>query len=313
MSSDYYKVLDVAENATAKEIKSAFRRLAKKFHPDRNRGNKDAENRFKELSEAYETLGDSQKKSQYDTMRKYGAFAGRGGQPGQQGFNDEGMDFSQFFRQGGGGRGGFQTFRSGGLDGLNGFEEIISKMFGGGQNPFTQGGGRQRGQPMKGQNISTELTISFKESVTGVGRRIQLENSSRKLNVKIPAGIESGGKIRLAGQGMAGAGGGPNGDLIITVNVKADQQFRREGNNIHTTVEVPFTKAILGGKVPVTTLAKKVSLTLPPGTQPGTVMRLKGLGLSLANAKGDMLVEVKVTLPEKLTDDQRKIIEGWEE
>jgi len=307
LSKNYYEILGVAESASPDEIKKAFRTLAKKYHPDRNPGDNASETKFKEISEAYNTLSDAKKKSEYDTLRKYGAFTGAGAGSGG-GFNPQ--DFEQFFRRGGGGRGGFQTFGSGGFDDLGGFEDVISQLFGG-QSPF---GGkkrdRQQARPQKGADFTTSLSISFMESVNGAQRLVTV--SGKKLKIKIPKGIENGGKIRLAGQGQPGRMGGPAGDLIITVNVMPDQKFDRKGNDIHTTVTIPFTQAILGGKVKVDTLAKKISLTVPPGTQPGMLMRLKGLGLSVGGKQGDQFVEIKVEIPKDLTDEQRKLLEGWE-
>ena len=307
MSKNYYEILGVSESASPEEIKKAFRALAKKYHPDRNKGDRSSEQKFKEISEAYNTLSDPKKKSEYDTLRKYGAFTGAGA-GGGGGFNPQ--DFEQFFRGGAGGRGGFQTFGSGGFDDLGGFEDVISQLFGG-QSPF---GGRKQGRrqagPQKGGNLTTSLSISFMESVNGAERLVTV--SGKKLKIRIPKGIDNGGKIRLAGQGQPGVMGGPAGDLIITVKVMADQKFDRKGNDIHTSVTIPFTRAILGGKVEVETLTKKISLTVPPGTQPGTLMRLKGLGLSVGGKQGDQFVEIKVEIPKDITDEQRELLNGWE-
>ncbi|MBD3403286.1 DnaJ domain-containing protein, partial [candidate division GN15 bacterium] len=226
MARDYYDILGVTDSASAADIKKAFRTLAKKYHPDRNKGDAEAEKRFKEISEAYETLSDDKKRREYDTMKKYGAFAGGGpGGPGGAGFGgfQQGahFDFSDLF--GGGGPGGRRThFRTGGA-GMGGFEDLFSSIFGGapgGANPFGQTTGRPRPEGVKrGADLHTSLTISFMEAVRGTERTIQLREFGKKLAVKIPAGIEDGGKIRLRGQGHFGDYGGSNGDLIITVNV----------------------------------------------------------------------------------------------
>ncbi|HOP06989.1 MAG TPA: J domain-containing protein [candidate division Zixibacteria bacterium] len=316
MSENYYKTLGVSEDASQDEIKKAFRTLAKKYHPDRNKGDKAAESRFKEISEAHETLADPKKRAEYDTMLKYGAFAGQpGGYPGA-GRGPGSDDFSQFFRQGPQGRGGFQSFRfGGGVDGLGGLEDILSSFFGGGSGtPFgkAQAGGFRRQRPRRGANAKAELTVTFREAIGGTKRVLVLQPGDRKISVKIPKGIENGGKIRLAGLGAPGQMGGNNGDLIITVKVMTDQQFDRKGNDIHTSVEVPFTRAILGGKVEVKSLTKTVALNLKPGTQPGTKMRLKGLGLELNGKTGDLFVTINVTLPTSLSDEQRAFLEKWE-
>jgi DnaJ-class molecular chaperone len=294
VGKDYYQTLGVSETASPEEIKKRFRKLAMKYHPDRNHGDEAAEDKFKEISEAYETLSDPKKKQEYDTMRKYGAFAGAGGGgPGGGGF-----DFSQFFRQGGGPGGGFQTFRSSGVDGLNGFEDILNSFFsGGGGFSFSTGGGRggrQRGQRVqRAPNVEASIAVSFWESVRGTTRELSIQPTGKKLKVRIPVGIENGGKIRLKGQGQPDPHTGQFSDLIITVKVS-------------------FKDAILGTKVDVKTLTKKVSLTLKPGTQPGTLMRLKGQGLSVGDKQGDCFVRIEVEIPTTLTEEQRKLLEGWD-
>ncbi len=307
MCKDFYDILGVSDSASEAEIKKSFRRLAKKFHPDRNHGDKQAEEKFKEISEAYETLSSPKKKAQYDQMRKYGAFAGAGGPPG--GMN--GQDFSQFFRQGGGRGGGFQTFSFGGSGGLNGMEELMAQFFGGQGDVFSSGrrGGGRRRQPQKGADFTADLSVSFMESINGAERLVNV--GGKKLKIKIPKGIDNGGKIRLKGQGQPSPMGGPNGDLIIKVTVMPDKKFERKGNDIYSCVDVSFKDAILGSKVQVDTLTKKISLTLPPGTQPGTVMRLKGQGLAVGKSQGDLYVTVKVDIPTTITDEQKKMLEGW--
>jgi DnaJ-class molecular chaperone len=313
MGKSYYDILGVSENASPEEIKKAFRTLAKKYHPDRNPGDKTAEEKFKEISAAHETLSDPKKRQEYDMMRKYGAFTGAGARPGGAGFGGADFDFSDLFRQGKGGRGGFQTFRFSGSPGIDGFEDIISSFFGGG-DPFAGGRKRRRPRVQKGANLTAELSISFMEAVNGTKRTITIGQTSKKLAVSIPKGIEDGGKIRLAGQGMPGPQGVPgaqNGDLIITVRVMPDQQFERKGNDIYTSVVVSFKEAILGVQKEVRTLSKKVMLRIPPGTQPGTRMRLKGQGLAVTGSQGDLYVEIKVEIPKTLTEEQKKMLEGW--
>ncbi len=310
MAPDYYKTLGVSEDSDSSEIKREFRKLAKKYHPDRHRGDKDAEERFKSISEAYETLSDPKKREEYDMMRKYGAFSGAGARgAGGSPFGQEGFDFSQFVRQGN----GFATFGSGGMNGSGGFEDIFSQIFGGGST-FGQGrrAGGRGGRRQANANIKTSLTISFQEAVQGTTRAIQLQGTDRKLSVKIPAGIENGGKVRLRGQGQQSRFRGQSGDLIITVKVMPDKKFERKGNDIYTTVEVSFKEAILGSRKNVKTLTKTIALKIPPGTQPGTVMRLKGQGLSVGT-QGDLYVEVQVTIPKELTEEQRKTLEAWGE
>ena len=311
MSKTFYDTLGVGESASPDEIKKQFRKLAMKYHPDRNHGDKAAEDKFKTISEAHETLSDPTKKQEYDNMLKYGAFtgAGSGGGGGQ-------ADFSHLFRQGGGQRGGFQTFRSGGLDGLEGFEDILSSLFGGGggfSSSTGRQGGRRRNQQrqQKVPNLETSVSIAFMEAVRGTQRELTLQPIGRKLNVKIPAGIDNGGKIRLRGQGQPDPYTGKNSDLIITVKVMPDQNFERKGNDVYTKVKVSFKDAILGTKTKVKTLTKTVSLNIKPGTQPGTLMRLKGLGLAVGKKTGDCYVRIDIEIPETITDEQRKTLEEW--
>ncbi len=303
MATDFYKALGVKETATADEIKKAFRALAKKFHPDRNRGKKEAEERFKEISEAYDTLSDPKKKSEYDLMRQYG-----GESPfGRQGQSPYGAGT---FRQAGPGGTRFEFHTSG--EGFENIEDLFGDLFGRTsrrgrkQSPFSQ---PEEEQP-RGQDVHSEISVTFMEAIKGVSRLIQLPDG-KKIRVKIPAGIESGGKIRLAGQGQPSIFGGEIGDLIITVKVLPDQNFSRKENDVYTSVTIPFTDAILGTKVNVKTLSKTVALTVPPGTQPGAKLRLKGQGLAVGNEQGDLFVEIKIELPKTLTAEQKKFLEKW--
>ena len=329
MGKNYYDILGVSESASQDEIKRAFRSLAKKYHPDRNPGDKTAEAKFKEISEANETLSDPKKRSEYDMMLKYGAFTGAGAGRGAGGFCGADFDFSDFFRQGTGGRGGFQTFRfsSSGFDNI---EDILSSFFGGRGSPFgsraedpfatqtedlfTGRRGRRPSRTLKGADLRITLSVSFMEAINGTERKLKIHQTGKTLSIKIPAGIEDGGKIRLAGQGMPGpqgTHGGVNGDLIITVRVMPDQQFERKGNDIYTSATISFKEAILGCKIQVKTLTKTVALTVPPGTQPGRKLRLKGQGLTVGESHGDLYVEIKVEIPKTLTEKQRKMLEEW--
>lgn len=309
MAKDFYEVLGVSESASIEEIKKQFRKLAKKYHPDRNKGDKAAEEKFKEVSEAYETLSDSKKRTEYDTLRKYGAFAGGPQGPYAEGYGPSGFDFSNF-----GNRGGRTTVHFGGtgdVGDMEGWDDILSSILGRtGKGRFDFGSAQQ--MPKRGNDLTSEISISFRESVNGTTRMLSLGRGKSRLKVKIPAGIEDGGKIRLAGQGEPGLYGGPNGDILITVRVMPDQQFTRKGNDIYSSVEISFIEAINGCKKNVSTLTKTVSLTIPPGTQPGTLLRLKGQGLSVNGVQGDQYVEVKVSIPKNLTEKQRKMLEEWE-
>jgi DnaJ-class molecular chaperone len=297
MARDFYQILGVTETATADEIKKQFRKLAKQHHPDRNKGDKSSEAKFKEISEAYDTLSDDKKRTEYDTLRRYGAFSGQGGQQG-------GFDPTQFRR-------GTQSTTGG----EENWEEILSQFFGG-DTPFTGGGSRTRRRssrqirPERGNDLEAEIIIPFMDAVNGATRMIQI--GPKKLNVHIPAGIDENGRIRLGGQGEPGINNGPSGDLLITVHISPDPYFTRKGEDIYSSIEIPFTDAILGSKRSVRTLTKTVALAIPPGTQPGAMLRLKGQGISANGAVGDQYVEVKVSIPKNLTAMQKKMIEEWE-
>lgn len=334
MAKTYYDNLGVSEDASADDIKRAFRKMAKKYHPDRNQGNDAAEARFKEVSEAYDTLSDPRKKQEYDTMRKYGAFAGQGarggGFPGGGG-PPGGFDFGDLFSSGGGPQGGFQSFRSGGTGGMGGLDEILKQFFGGGtaSGPFTSGnspfegcnrggahnrGGAPGGRPAdgrRGADLAATMDVSFLEAAKGTTRLISLSNG-KKLKVKIPPGTEDGYKMRLAGQGQPGMRGVNSGDLIITVRVMSDQNFERNGNDIYSKVTISFKEAILGCKVQIDTLSKKISLSVPPGTQPGALLRLKGQGLAVGGKQGDQFIRINVEVPRHISPEQKKMLEEWD-
>jgi DnaJ-class molecular chaperone len=311
MARDYYDILGVSENASIDEIKKQFRKLAKKYHPDRNKGDKSAEDKFKEVSEAYDTLSDQKKRTEYDTYRKYGAFASGPQGAYAAGQGPSGFDFSNF--GGGEGRTTFHFSTHGDVGDMEGWDDILSSILGRtGRSRFDFGGRTQQQVPRKGNDLTSEITITFLESVKGTTRMLSLGRGRSRLRVKIPAGIEDGGRIRLAGQGEPGLYGGLNGDILITVRVMPDQQFTRKGNDIYSSVEITFIEAMKGCRKNVSTLTKTVSLTIPPGTQPGTLMRLKGQGLSVNGVQGDQYVEVKVSIPKDLTEKQKKLLEEWE-
>jgi len=315
--ADFYSTLGVSESATPDEIKKAFRTLAKKYHPDRNKGDASAEARFKEISEAYETLSDPKKKEQYDMMRKYGAHAG--GPTGFQGQGFDPSDFASWFGQGGQRGGGGFEFRTSG----SGFEnvdlnELFSQIFGarrgGSGDPFGAGfGGQSRtgSRVRKGHDVHATIKVTFFEALEGTEKTIRDKTTGKKLKIKIPAGVEDGKRIRLRGQGQPGLYGGRNGDLLITVRVMPDQQFERKGNDVYTSTTISFKDAILGTKANVKTLTKTVSLNIPAGTQPGSKLRLKGQGLAVGDSAGDLYVTINVSIPTNITDKQKHLLEEW--
>lgn len=307
MNKDHYKTLGVSESASKDEIKKVFRRLAKKYHPDRNRGDAAAEAKFKELSEAYETLSDAKKRDEYDMMRKYGAFGGPGGQGGFGG--QPGFGFSQSMHRG---QPGGHTFSFDNMGDAGDLSDILGSLFGGAQSgsPFERP--RRQARVQRGGDLVANISVTFMQAIKGATKNLQLNYARQKLRVRIPAGIENGGKIRLKGQGQPSLYGGGNGDLIITVRVMADKNFERKGNDIFSSVEISFVEAIQGCKKNVKTLTKTVALNIPAGTQPGTTMRLKGMGLAVGGKSGDQYVEVKVTIPKTVTDSQSQLLDEWE-
>jgi molecular chaperone DnaJ len=339
---DYYKVLGLTQSATDKEVTRAYRKLAKQFHPDSNPG---SEEKFKEVSAAYDVLGDDVKRKEYDEIRRLG--------PAAAGFGGAGA-----------GTGGF-NFQTGDFTDLG---DLFGGLFGGGR--------RQRAQ--RGADLETALHLSFRDAVMGVTTTVSLpsneacrtcrgtggapgaefvtcerchgrgvvnddqgpfamssmcpvcqgrggryaevcptchgtgrEPSSRRVNVRVPAGVVDGQRIRLKGKGNPGTHGGPAGDLFVDVHVAPDARFERRGRHVTTTVRVPLTQAILGTTVEVATLDEPVTLKIPAGTQPGTTMRVKGRGVPAAgkHPAGDLLVTVAVTLPKKLTKRARALVE----
>lgn len=308
-STDYYATLGVSENATPAEIKAAFRKLAKKYHPDRNKGSKSSEAKFKDISEANDTLSDPAKRSEYDMIRKYGQGGGpqfqQRSRPSQGSADADGMRNFRFnFDQ----RGGTTEFEStGNLDEI--LEEILGRS---GGPPLGVGSKRRSRRAQRGEDIGVILPITFTEAALGAKKILRGKSTGKTLTVNIPAGIDDGGGIILDGQGRPGINGGESGDLIIRVHVLPDPYFSREGQDIHTKLEMSFREAILGCRKPVKTLHQTVSLSIPAGTQPGAQMRLKGQGIHAMGVTGDQYVEIAVRIPTKLTERQRKMMEEWE-
>jgi len=308
MAKDYYKVLGVAKGAPAEEIKKAYRKLALKYHPDRNKGDKEAEDKFKEINEAYAVLSDPKKKQEYDTYGSSGfkqrysqedIFRGSDINDILRGMGLGGDAFSQFF--GGGGRGGFRTYTHGGGPGAGGF---------GYQQPY----GGMGGVPARGTDLVYELPVSLEEVFHGGEKMVSYRVGSRteRISVKVPPGIETGKKLRLAGKGEPGPPGAQPGDLLIKINVLDHPQFKREGADLEITKEVPFSQAALGATVEVNTLeGKNLTVKLPKGTQPGARLRLKGQGLPpfKGSGRGDLFVRVAIEVPQRLSKSQKELLE----
>ncbi|MGH8020272.1 MAG: molecular chaperone DnaJ [Opitutaceae bacterium] len=360
VKEDYYELLGTSKTASADEIKKAYRKMAMKYHPDRNPGNKEAEENFKKVSEAYEVLADDQKRAAYD---RYGhaAFQGaagaapRGGAGG--GFHDPFDIFREVFGGGGGGGGG-----------------IFEEFFGGG------GGGGSRGGPQRGADLRYDLEISLEEAANGVEREISFRkpttcercngsgaepgsrstrcptcggsgqvttsrgfftfrqtcptcegagtriekpctqcsgqgrvNATTKIKVRVPAGVDTGSKLRSAGNGEAGGHGGTAGDLYIVIHVADHDVFERQGDDLFVEIPIKFTLATLGGTIQVPTLSGRATLKIPPGTQSGTTFRLRGKGMPNLRGgyQGDQLLRVHVEVPASLSNEQRKKLEEF--
>ncbi len=288
---DYYQTVGVARNASADEIRAAYRKLALKYHPDRNPGNKQAEDKFKDLNEAYQVLSDPQKRARYDQLGSaYSNYQRGGGSPG-------GFDWSQYAS--GGGVGGRQVNVDDLFGGAGGFSDFFSAIFGGGGGMAAADFGARRA-PQYEQLVD----ISLQEAYAGATR--VLEGGGRRVQVKIPVGAKSGTKVRVTG-------GGPDGsDLYLKLNVSIDSDFERDGNDLSATATVDVFTALLGGEVEVPTMTGRMKLTIPPGTQPEQKFRLAGRGmphLKDPQLKGDLFVRVKVQVPKNLSVEQKALLE----
>ena len=287
---DYYEVLGLKKGASATEIKKAYRKLAVKYHPDKNPGIKEAEERFKEINEAYAVLSDPEKKAQYDQF-------------GSSGFHQR---YSQedIFR-------GFNVddlFKDAGF----GTDDIFSRIFGGGFQR-QRGFGNVREGRRKGEDFSLEMDVTFREAFAGGEKRVAFMRGDRReeLAVKIPGGVETGARLRVHGKGGEGIGGAPPGDLYLVVKVGNDPLFVREGDDIVVERQVRLTEAALGASLDVPTMEGSKRIKVPAGIQPGTKIRLKGFGFPHmgSTGRGDLFVRIGVSVPERLTATQRELLE----
>lgn len=339
---DYYKLLEVERSADEATIRSAFRKAARKNHPDVNPGDKGAEERFKEVNEAYEVLSDPDKRKMYDRYgedwQRYRDAGYTGDEPpfstgGGSSRGTGGQDFGSWFsgQQGGS---GYTTFD----DSDDGFSDFFQTMFGGSRRRASREYTQAAPRPRRGQDLDADVEVSFNEAFNGTTRQFDVQSQEscphcggtgvirgqecpgcdgtgvvpkrKTIEVRIPKGVATGSRVRVANQGGPGAAGGPNGDVYLVVNVRPDPRFEREGNDLRTEIDLPLYTAVLGGETTVTTPTGKVALTIPAGTQQGKVFRLRGQGmpkLKSPESRGDLLARVNVQVPEDLTDREREL------
>jgi len=297
---DYYKILGVDRNASEEEIKRAYRKLAMKYHPDRNPGDKSAEEKFKEINEAYEVLGDPEKRRRYDALGESYFRWQQSGAPGD-------FNWSEWFAQGPVGSRTVRIDLEDLFGDFGGFSDFFSAIFGGMPSGTVRTTGRRARQATPA--VEQPVQISLEEAYHGTTRIIQVDG--RRIEGKIPPGARTGTKVRLAGQGPIGPDG-QRSDLYLVIEVLPDPRFERKDDDLYTEVTIDLYTAVLGGQVTVPTLSGNVILTIPPGTQPGQTFRLSGRGMpNLRNPQkhGDLYVKVKVELPRSLTPQQRALFE----
>jgi curved DNA-binding protein len=320
---DYYSSLGVAKTATDKEIKQAYRKLARKHHPDVNPGDKTAEARFKEINEAYEVLGDPAKRKKYDELgANWRAYE-------QAGAGSPGFDPSQFGGwnvhfgggRGGGESGGFRTMTEDEMREMFGDEHPFSDFFqtffgaaGAGEGPRRTRGGRARGA-RAGRDVEQEIVLGLEDAYNGATRRLSIKQDghARTVDVRIPPGVTDGSRVRVSGEGEPGSSGGQSGDLYLRIRLAPHPQFERKGRDLHLRVPVPLTTAVLGGEAEVPTFSgRPLRLKIPAMTQNAQVFRLRGHGMPVAGKPaehGDLYATVDVQLPKTLTSEQRKHFE----
>ncbi len=281
MEKDYYATLGVAKDASDKDIKKAYRKLARESHPDSNPGDAAAESRFKEINEAYDTLGNEETRREYDHAREMGYFVG--GPQGSQQY----VRVEDLFGSGFGGSG---------QDIFSGIQDIF-------------GGRARQPRPAKGADVSGSVTLSFHEALAGTTKEFNTPTGT--VRVKIPKGVADGTTVKASGKGSPGANGGPAGDFLVTVRVGQHPVFGRKGKkNLTITVPISFTEAALGAVITVPTLDGTTKIKVPPGTESGTTLRISGKGVETSTGTGDMLVTLEIEVPRELTDSERSAIEA---
>lgn len=288
LEKDYYRVLGVDKTATTKELSKAYRTLARKYHPDTNPGDQSAEERFKEISSAYEVVGDEATRKKYDEFRRLGgAGAGYGGF-GQRGPQDVGD--------------------------LGDLSDLLGGLFGGGRGSGSSGRGGFGFGPMPGTDLQAQLTLTFEEAVKGVTKTVRLNSdalsSPMEVTVRIPAGVRDGQRIRVPGKGAPSSDGGDAGDLLVAITITPHEVFGRDGNNLLIDIPITYSEAVLGADVKVPTISGgTVTVRVPPGTPSGKVMRVRGRGVKSSSQQGDLLVTVSVHVPTDPSNAERALVE----
>ena len=315
---DYYKILGVNRDATEKDIKQAYRRLARQYHPDVNPGDTSAETRFKEVNEAYEVLSDKEKRQKYNT------------------YGDQ-WQYADQFEKTGGNQNIRWDFSSSGSQGFQFDQDDLGDLFGGIFSRNRTGGFSRQARPRRGRDIDHPVEVTLEEAYNGSNRLLSMQSREacpscngtgriqnavcsacmgsgmtsgiKRIEVKIPAGVKDGSRVRISGKGETGYGGGKAGDLYLVVSIKPHKQFQRNGDNLKVEVAVPLMTALLGGEVKVPSLKGKLALKIPEETQNGREFKLAGQGMPKINSssKGDLIAKVKVDLPEKLTDEEKAL------
>ena len=296
LQKDFYKVLGVSKDADEATIKKAYRKLARTWHPDQNKGNPEAEERFKEIGEAYTVLSNPEQRQQYDAIRAMGAGGFRGGAGGS---GASGVNFEDIFGAFGGGNGGNVRFSTSGSGAGFNLDDILGAFgdFGGAHgSPYQQA-------PQKGEDLHASTRITLKQSLSGVN--IKLAVSGKPMTVKVPKGIKDGQSVRLRGKGKASINGGSAGDLIVTIHVEEDSVYSREGNDLRMTLPVTFAEATLGANVELPLIdGSTVTVKVPAGSDSGRTLRLKGRGVATKKGTGDLLATISVVVPKDLTPEQ---------
>lgn len=303
---DYYKTLNVSKTASQAEIKKAFRKLAREYHPDVNKA-PDAEAKFKEINEANEVLSDPDKRQKYDQFgSQWQQYSQQGGQPG-------GFNWAAWQNQNGGQQGQYRTATPEDFSqafGGSGFSDFFETLFGGMGGGFGQAG-RPQTMAQAGRDIEHEIEVTLDEAFHGTSRNLQWE-SGRSIQAKIPKGVRTGSKVRLSGQGESGYGNAPAGDLFLNIIVSPHPRFERDGDDLRTNLPVDLYTLLLGGEINVPTIERTVKMNIPAGTQSGKSIRLRGLGmpkLRKPDERGDLYVTVTAKLPENLTDEETALFE----